>query len=191
MVTTARAYLVFLAILGVERLVELAISRRNMKRAFARGAVEVGQRHFRVMSVFHTAFLVSCAAEVLAFDRPFPGAIGVFSLVGALAAQGLRYWAISTLGDRWNVRIIVEPSAAPVTGGPYGYVRHPNYLAVVMEMAFVPLIHGAYLTAIAFSAGNAALLWVRVRAEERALGERYAAAFADRPRFVPDISRRP
>jgi methyltransferase len=185
MVTTARAYLVFLALLGVERLFELAISRRNMKRALARGGVEVGQGHFRVMSLFHTAFLAACAAEVILFNRPFPGALGVACALGAIAAQVLRYWAIATLGERWNVRIVFVPGEEPVTSGPYRFLRHPNYLAVVMEMAFIPLIHGAYLTALLFSAGNAALLWVRIRAEERALGERYAAAFAGRPRFLP------
>lgn len=187
MVTSAAAYLGFLGLLGVERLAELVLSRRNAARAFARGAVEVGQGHFRVMGPFHAAFLVACAAEVLVFDRPFPGTLGVACLVGALLAQGLRYWAIATLGERWNVRIIVLPEAPPVTGGPYRFLRHPNYLAVVLEMALVPLIHGAYLTAIVFSAGNAALLWVRIRAEERALGSGYEAAFAGHRRLIPAL----
>jgi methyltransferase len=189
MVTTVYAYLAFLALLGAERVVELAISRRNAARAFAQGAVEVGQRHFRVMGIFHGAFFLACAAEVIAFQRPFPGALGLASLGVALAAQALRYWAIVTLGERWNVRIIVLPTAPPVTGGPYRFLRHPNYLAVILEMAFVPLIHGAYVTAIVFSAGNAALLWIRIRAEEQALGEAYARAFADRRRLLPALRR--
>jgi len=82
----------------------------------------------------------------------------------------LRYWAIASLGDRWNVRVIVVPGEALVVSGPYRYVRHPNYLAVAVEIATLPLIHGAYLTAIAFSAMNAALLRVRIRTEEAALG---------------------
>jgi methyltransferase len=100
-------------------------------------------------------------------------------------AQGLRYWAIFTLGERWNVRILVLPNAAPVTRGPYRWVRHPNYVAVVMEILLVPLVHGAWLTAAAFTVANAVVLRIRIRAEEAALGPGYAAAFAGRPRFIP------
>jgi methyltransferase len=184
-VTVTGAYFAFLGLVAAERLVELAISGRNARAALARGGVEVGQGHFRVMSAFHSLFLVSCAAEVVLLDRPFPGAPGVAAFAGALAAQGLRYWAIATLGPRWNVRIIFVPGEPPVTSGPYRFVRHPNYVAVIAEMALLPLIHGAWLTALVFSAGNAALLYVRIRAEERALGSTYADTFAHRPRFIP------
>lgn len=183
--TSKDLYLLFLGLIAAERLVELAISRRNARAAFARGGVEVGRRHFRVMSAVHSLFLVSCAAEVLLLDRPFPGAPGVAAFAGALGAQGLRYWAIATLGPRWNVRIIFVPGEPPITSGPYRLVRHPNYVAVIAELALVPLIHGAWLTALLFSAGNAALLYVRIRSEEQALGSPYADAFAHRPRFVP------
>jgi methyltransferase len=186
---SVKLYLAFLGLVAIERVAELALSRRNAARAFARGAVEVGQRHFRVMSIFHTAFLIACAAEVLAFSRPFPVALGLVCLGGVIAAQALRYWAIAALGDRWNVRVIVVPGDAPVTRGPYRFLRHPNYLAVVLEMAFLPLIHGAYSTAILFSIGNAALLWVRIRAEELALGEAYAKAFEGRSRLIPGLGR--
>ena len=102
-----------------------------------------------------------------------------------LAAQALRYWAIATLGWRWNTRIVVVPGAAPVTAGPYRWVRHPNYVAVIAEMLALPLVHGAWLTAAVFSLGNALLLRVRIRAEEQALGTSWQQAFAGRPRFVP------
>jgi methyltransferase len=179
------AYLAFLLLLGLERVGELFLARRNAARAFARGGVEVGQAHYRVMAVFHTLFLVSCGSEVLAAPRAFPGALGYVAVALALAAQALRYWAITTLGDRWNVRVIVLPGAAPVVGGPYRWVRHPNYVAVAMEMLCVPLIHGAWLTAAVFSLGNAVLMVVRIRAEEKALGNSYADAFAGTPRFFP------
>lgn len=185
MVTSVHLYLGFLALLGAERLFELALSKRNAARALAQGAIEVGQRHFRVMSVLHSLFLVSCAAEVYLLDRPFPGVWGFVALAFAVLAQALRYWAISTLGDRWNVRVIVMPGAGPVTGGPYRFVRHPNYVAVILELLVVPLIHGAWLTALTFSVANAALLYVRIRTEERALGETYAHAFEQHPRFIP------
>ncbi len=180
-------YLAFLAALGAERLFELFLSRRNAARALSRGGVEVGQAHFRVMALLHTLFLVACAIEVVLLDRPFPGGFGFVALAGAVAAQALRYWAIHTLGDRWNVRILFVPGDAPVTSGPYRFLRHPNYLAVVLELLLVPLVHGAWLTAVLFSLANAALLVVRIRAEERALGDLYASAFADRPRFVPRL----
>ncbi len=102
-----------------------------------------------------------------------------------LGAQALRYWAIATLGWRWNTRIVVVPGTAPVTAGPYRWVRHPNYVAVIAEMIALPLVHGAWLTALVFSVGNALLLRVRIRAEEQALGEPWQHAFAGRPRFVP------
>lgn len=188
--TTATLYLLFLGLLALERVAELVISRRNARRAFAKGAVEVGQRHYQVMRLFHAAFFVACAAEVLCLHRPFPGLWALSFLAFALAAQGLRYWAVATLGERWNVRILVLAGEPPLTRGPYRFLRHPNYLAVVMEMAFVPLLHGAYLTAIVFSLGNAALLWVRIRAEEQALGDAYAKLFARRRRLIPG-SRRP
>ncbi len=179
------AYVIVLALVALERLVEVQLSRRNAARAFARGGVEVGRAHFPLMVVMHAGFLVACGGEVVLLQRPFPGTLGFMALGGAIAAQALRWWAISTLGDRWNVRVIVLPDAEPVTGGPYRFVRHPNYVAVVLEMAALPLIHGAWWTAIVFSVANAFVLWVRIRAEEDALGPRWATAFSGRPRFIP------
>ncbi|MET0405865.1 MAG: isoprenylcysteine carboxyl methyltransferase family protein [Cystobacter sp.] len=188
---SARAYLLFLLLIGVERLFELVLSTRNARRAMAVGGREVGQGHYRVMTVLHTAFLVSCAGEVLVLQRAFPGLLGWFALGGAVAAQALRYWAITTLGERWNTRIIFIPGAQPVTSGPYRLVRHPNYVAVILEMVCLPLIHGAYLTALVFSVANAALLAVRIRAEEAALGAEYQQAFQERPRFIPGGAHEP
>ncbi len=189
MVISVRMYLVFLGLLAGERLVELVISRRNAARALARGGFETGQGHYRVMVVLHSLFLVACAAEVVGLGRPFPEPWGWVALGLALVAQGLRYWAIASLGERWNTRIIVVPGLSPVTRGPYRFLRHPNYVAVVLELAVVPLIHGAWMTALVFTLGNALLLRVRIRAEESALGESYAQAFAHRPRFIPEVPR--
>lgn len=160
-------YLAFLAVLAAERVFELWLSRRNARAAFARGGVESGAAHFPVMAAVHTLFLLSCAVE--GSLRPFPGALGWAALGGAVLAQGLRYWAITTLGVRWNVRVIVVPGEALVSSGPYRFVRHPNYAAVCLEMICVPLVHGAWVTAAVFSLANAALLAVRIPAEERAL----------------------
>jgi methyltransferase len=131
----------------------------------------------------HAAFLVSCVVEVSVARRPFPGWLGFLALALVLLAQALRYACIAALGKRWNVRIIVWPDRYPVTTGPYRFLRHPNYAAVVVEICFLPLVHGAWMTALTFSLTNAWLLTVRIREEERALGVRYADAFRDRPRF--------
>ncbi len=189
MVTSLALYAGLVALVGCERLVELALSRRNAARAFAEGAVEAGRGHYPVMAVFHGALLAACVGEAWGLARPFPGALGWAALAGVALAQALRYWAIATLGDRWNTRVIVRPGAEPVTAGPYRFVRHPNYLAVVVEVACLPLVHGAWVTALAFSLGNAAILAVRIRAEEAALGARYDAAFAGRARFIPGVPR--
>ena len=178
-------YTGFIALLGLERLYELALSNRNTSRAFANGAVEVGARHYRVMKAFHSAFLASCLAEAWLLNRGFPGVTGLVALSLALLAQALRCWAISTLGARWNTRVIVMPGTAPITTGPYRFIRHPNYVAVVLEMICVPLVYGSWITAVVFSIGNAALLAVRIRAEERALGAGWQQAFEDKPRFIP------
>nr|AYM54209.1 isoprenylcysteine carboxyl methyltransferase (icmt) family [Sorangium cellulosum] len=185
MVTSELLYLALLGAVSLERLAELFISRRNARRAFARGGVEVGQGHFRAMALMHTAFLAACALEVLLLRRPFPGLLGFAALGLALLAQAMRYWVIATLGEQWNVRIIVVPGDAPVSGGPYRYLRHPNYAAVIVEIAALPLVHGAWLTALVFSALNAIVLSVRIRAEEAALGPAYAARMGGLPRLVP------
>ncbi len=164
------AYLVFLGLFGIERLAELWLARRNARIAFARGGVETGAAHFKVMAAVHAAFLPACAAEVLLLHRAFPGALGAAALAVALLAQALRWWAISSLGWRWNVRVITVPGEPLIARGPYRFLRHPNYAAVIAEMLAVPLAHGAWLCALIFSALNAALLAVRIPVEERALG---------------------
>jgi methyltransferase len=182
-------YLGGLGVLACERLFELRLSSRNARTQLTRGAEEFGRSHFPAMVALHSLFLAACAAELWLYHPPLRVALALPAFAVALAAQGLRYWAVYTLGDRWNTRIIARRGDAPVTGGPYRYLRHPNYLAVVLELAAVPLIHGCWRTALAFSVGNAILLAVRIPAEERALGELYQSAFAGRPRFVPEAQR--
>lgn len=169
MVSSLWLYTGLIALVGVERLVELRLSKRNAAWAFERGAKEYGQGHYPFMTVFHTAFLVACVAEPWLLDRAFPGALGFVALSLAVAAQGLRYWAITTLGPRWNTRVIVLPHGQVISHGPYRFVRHPNYVAVVTELLVLPLVHGAWLTSLVFTLGNAALLFVRIRVEEQAL----------------------
>lgn len=189
MVTGRALYFAFLGLIGLERLVELLLSLRNARQARAAGAVEAGGGHYPVMVVFHAVFLLSCAAEVWLLQRSFPGALGWTALGVAVVAQGLRYWAVASLGVRWNTRVLVWPGVPPVTSGPYRFLRHPNYLAIVLEMVAVPLVYGAWVTAAVFSLGNLLLLRVRIRAEERALGPSWAKAFAERPRLFPELHR--
>jgi methyltransferase len=129
------------------------------------------------MVVFHVGFLVACAVEPLLWPRPWPPAASLAALAAALLAQGLRWWAVASLGRRWSTRVVVRPGAPPVTGGPYRWLAHPNYLAVALELLAVPLIGGAVATAAAATLGNAALMAVRIPAEERALGAAWARAF--------------
>jgi methyltransferase len=177
MVTSYVAYLGLLGLVALERVVELGLSRRNARLAFAQGGVETGQPHYRVMTALHTAFLLCCALEPAVLHRTSPGGWAFVALAVALGAQALRWWAIGTLGARWNTRVIVVPHAPPVTGGPYRFLPHPNYLAVVLELAALPLVHGAWLTALCFSVANVALLRVRLQVEEAALGPLWAREF--------------
>jgi methyltransferase len=165
-------YLVFLALVALERTFELALSRRNAAWAFERGGIESGREHFLAMKLLHTGFFAACALEVLLLDRPFLPALGIPMLVLAIGAQALRYWAIFSLGRRWNVRVITIPGMPLSSAGPYRFLRHPNYLAVVVEGFAIPLVHTAFLTAIGFSLLNAWMLLTRIRCEERALGYR-------------------
>lgn len=170
---------------ALERVAELRLSRRNAAWAFARGATEAGQGEYRVMTAFHTVFLLSCVAEPWLLNRGFSPALAAACVVALVGAQALRWWAITTLGPRWNTRVIVLPEAEPVTGGPYRWLRHPNYVAVIIEMIALPMVQGAWITALSASLGNALLLRTRIATEERALGARWARAFAATPRFVP------
>jgi len=169
MVSSAAAYTALILLVGVERLAELVLSRRNLRWSRQRGGVEIGAGHYPAMVALHSALLLGCLAEVWLLDRPFVPALGWPMLVVALAAQGLRWWCISTLGPQWNTRIVVVPGAGRVSVGPYRYLSHPNYLAVVLEGIALPLIHTAWLTAVTFSVLNAALLSVRIRSESTAL----------------------
>ncbi len=162
-------YTLLVAGVAVQRLLELRVARRHRLALLARGGVEVAPRHYRAMVVLHTGFLLACPLEVWCLRRPFRPALAAAMGALFLAAQALRYWAMSALGERWTTRIVCLPGAPLVAGGPYRFLRHPNYLAVAVEMAALPLLHGAWLTAAVFSAANALVLRVRIRHEEAAL----------------------
>ncbi|MCV7259763.1 isoprenylcysteine carboxyl methyltransferase family protein [Mycobacterium shimoidei] len=162
-------YLLILAV-GIERLIELVISRRNAQWAFAHGGREFGRGHYPVMVVVHAGLLIGCVAEVWALHRPFIALLGWPMLALAALSQALRWWCVTTLGRRWNTLVIVLPETPLVRRGPYRWLHHPNYVAVVLEGVALPLVHTAWLTAATFTVVNALLLTVRLRVENQALG---------------------
>jgi methyltransferase len=154
---------------AVERLVEMVVAERNRAVSQARGAVEFGAGHYPAMVALHIGLLAGCLVEAIMLHRPFIPALGwpMFAIV--LAAQALRWWCIATLGYQWNTRVIVIPGAARISAGPYRFVPHPNYVAVIAEGVALPLVHTAWITALVFSALNGWLLTTRVKVENAAL----------------------
>ena len=157
-------------VVGSQRLLELRYSRRNERRLRERGAVERGSGHYPAMVVIHVLWLVCTVVEGVLRGPEIPAWWPV-PLAAFLLVQPLRYWAILSLGEHWNVRVLVVPGAEPVRSGPYRLFSHPNYVVVAVEIFTLPLIFGAWATAIVFSALDAAFLYVRIRAENRALRE--------------------
>jgi methyltransferase len=172
---------------GVMRLVELTISERRRKALAARGARPIGEPHFGAMVFVHTAILVGALAEAWLMRRPVIPAVAGPALVLVIAANALRWWVIATLGPHWNVRIMSSLDLGVVTDGPFRWIRHPNYLAVFVELTALPLVHGAYLTALLGAAAHVWVLWHRIHAEETVLlaNAIYQARMGDKPRFLP------
>jgi methyltransferase len=162
-------FTVLILAVAFERLVELVVSSRNLAWSRARGGVETGQQHFPVMVALHTGLLVGALLEVWLRRPDFLPWLG-WPMLGLVAAcQALRLWCIATLGRRWNTRVVVVPGMPPIRRGPYRFLAHPNYVAVVIEGAALPLVHTAWITAVLFSLGNLAVLRIRLRVEEAAL----------------------
>ena len=154
---------ILLTLVTVERLAELWLARRNTADLLSRGAVEVGAGHYPLIVLLHALWL--SGLWLIAWVRPIePVWLGVF-----LVLQLLRGWVLLTLGQRWTTRIIVLPGAPLVATGPYRYISHPNYLIVIAEIAVLPLCFGLPWYALVFSAANAAVLTIRIRAETAAL----------------------
>lgn len=162
-------YLALIVLVAVERVAELVVSTRNLAWTKANGGTEYGLGHYPAMVVLHIGLLLGCALEPLLLDRPFVPALGWPMLAIVAAAQALRWWCITTLGRQWNTRVVVVPGAPRVTGGPYRWISHPNYVAVIVEGFALPLVHSAWLTAIAFTVLNALLLRTRIKVENSAL----------------------
>ena len=161
--TTIWPHVAILAFVTAQRLVELPIARANMARLLAAGGREVAPGHYPLIVALHAAWLI--ALWWLAPGRPIdPALLAAFVLV-----EGARLWVLRSLGSRWTTRIIVVPGESLVARGPYRFVRHPNYLVVAAEIALLPLVFGLWQVALLFTLLNAAILAVRIRAENAAL----------------------
>jgi methyltransferase len=162
-------YYALLVVITVERVAEVVVSQRHATELLRRGGVEYGPGHFPVMVALHVALLAGCWAEPIALHRVFIPALGFPMLALVVAANTLRWWCIATLGPRWTARVIVLPGMPLIKAGPYRWFAHPNYVAVVIEGAALPLTGSAFITACTFTVLNAALLTFRVRCETQAL----------------------
>ena len=193
MPATENAFLVLLAVVGIGRLLEMRLSRRHQRELAARGARRAPEPGFALMVALHTGVLVASAVEVVALHRPFTLALGVPALGAFVLANALRWWVIATLGPHWNVQVVGSLSLGVVTDGPYRFVRHPNYVAVFVELLALPLVHGAWLTALVGAALHVPILRRRLAVEEAVLATdaEYRETMAAKPRFVPRLGRAP
>lgn len=184
---SVKLYLLLLALVAAGRMVELGISRRHQREMARRGIVKRRDPRFRWMVLLHAGLLAGAAVEVVALRRPFLPALGVVMALFFALATALRWWAIRTLGTHWNVEVMASGALGVISTGPYRWVRHPNYVAVFVEMASLPLIHTAWITALGGAAANVWVLRHRIALEESTLQSdpRYRAAMAGKPRFLP------
>jgi methyltransferase len=182
-------YVGLIAVVAALRLVELRVSKRNQRRLAAQGAKRAPDPRFPAMVALHTAVLAGAAAEVVFLRRPFYALLAGPMAALFLAANAVRWWVIHTLGTHWNVQVMDSAGLGVITAGPYRWVRHPNYSAVFVEMLALPLMHTAWIAAVAGSALHAWVLEGRIAAEERVLlaDPTYRAAMGAKPRFLPHI----
>ena len=180
-------FLVLVGAVGACRLIELRLSKRHQRALAAGGAPVLPERIFPAMVALHTGILIAAVLETLLAARPFAAALAIPMVALVVLANALRFWVIATLGEHWNVRVVPSLSRGVVTSGPYRWIRHPNYVAVFVELTALPLVHGAYLTAIAGALLHVAVLRRRIGLEESVLmaDEAYRRAFEQKPRFIP------
>lgn len=164
-------FTILVVLVALERLVELAVSKRNLKWSKEHGGVEYGHSHYPYMVALHVFLLVGCLVEVWVWQKPLIPALSIVMLVLVVASQALRWWCIATLGKRWNTLVVIVPGMPRVTGGPYRWMSHPNYVAVVIEGIALPMVGFAWVTALIFTLLNIPLLMVRLRVENAALAK--------------------
>ena len=179
-------YAALLAVVALQRIAELVWSRRNLRALDDPRAAE-SPAAFRAMVIVHVGLIALPALEASARATPVASWVFAAGLALFALAQALRYWALSALGRAWNARAVVDPGLGVVTRGPYRWIRHPNYVAVMIEFISVPLAGGAWISLVVLNAVHALVLARRVRAEEERLDEipGYAEAMHDKARFLP------
>jgi methyltransferase len=184
---TVKAYLAVLAAVALLRLAELVISFRHRRALIAAGATAVHEPNFKWMALLHAAILAGAAVEVVTLHRPFVPALAAPALLLLIVATWTRWWVIQTLGRYWNVGVVDSTRQGIVDSGPYRWVRHPNYVAVFVELLALPLVHSAWITAVFGSIAHLYVLRARIAAEDRVLlaNPDYAARMGTKPRFFP------
>jgi methyltransferase len=182
-------YLLLLVAVAAMRIVELRISKSHQRDMKAQGASKAKDPIFPFMASFHTLLLIGAAAEVIFLRRPFILTLAAPMIILFVIANIVRWWVIRTLGQHWNVEVMDSTRLGVITSGPFAYVRHPNYAAVFVEMVALPLIHTAWITALAGAVIHIIVLSVRLSSEERVLfaNSDYAAAMSSKPRFLPGL----
>jgi len=184
-------FLSLLAAVGACRLIEMRLSRRHQRALLARGIARVAEPRFRWMVVLHTGILVGAALEVLLARRPLIPWLAASALALVLLANLLRLWVIATMGPHWNVQVMGSTTRlGVVTGGPFRFIRHPNYVAVFVELLALPLVHTAWVTAAVGAALHTLVLRRRITLEEAVLlaDPAYRAAMGGKPRFLPSLT---
>jgi methyltransferase len=186
---TVIGYLALLLAVAGLRIFELGISRRNRAEMMAEGAAKVEKPRFFWVVLVHTVVLLCAAAEVIFLKRPFYPLLAAVMLALFLASNAIRLWVVLSMGRLWNVQVMDSARLGVVSTGPFRYIRHPNYMAVFMEMFSLPLIHTAWLTAILGCVGYALAIGQRIAVEERVLlaNPEYRAAMGSKARFVPGL----
>jgi methyltransferase len=183
------AYLGLLAATGAGRLAEMRISRRNQQKLAAKGASRVSEPSFHWMVALHAGVLIGAGTEVILLHRLLIPALAIPMAVLFLLSNALRWWVIRTLRGHWNIQVVDSARLGVVTQGPFRWIRHPNYLAVFVELMALPLIHTAWITALS---GAVCHLWVlhkRLAVEDPVLlaNPAYRAAMGGKPRFLPRL----
>jgi methyltransferase len=180
-------YVALLVAVGAGRFIELGVSRRNQKSLIAKGASRVSEPRFQWMIFVHTIVLVGAGLEVIFLHRPLIPALAISMGVLVSLSNVLRWWVIGTLRSHWNVQIMNSARLGVVSSGPYRWVRHPNYVAVFVELIALPLIYSAWISALVAAVGNGWVLYSRIQVEDQMLlsDPGYRDAMGNKPRFLP------
>jgi len=183
------AFAALLGLVALQRVGEILLSKRHLASAGPQARAAESPAHFRTIVLLHVGLLVLPALEVGVRGRGAAPALFASALAVFLAGQGLRYWAIRSLGPAWNVRAVVDPRLGVVTKGPYRWIRHPNYLAIVLEFLSVPAAGGAWVSLLLLNAFSAPVLARRIRAEEAVLARvpGYLEAMGSKGRLLPRV----